>query len=425
MRNEVETPEAKTGGHPDPRRVPSGFRLTYIIGTYPVLTTTFIDREIETLRRLGVSVQVISIRRPLRLLSPAQTRMQSGVHYVLPAPIAAVLRNHLSMILSRPVAYLGLFVYLLSRPHPTLRSRLRTLLHFGLGVHITSLLRDRYPTDHIHAHFADRASLVALIASRLLNRPFSLTAHANDIYVNPSLLPEKMAHAKVTVTVSRYNESHLRATSANGQGANIRCIYNGIDLPTYLPQPSTPRELPLLLAVGQLKDKKGLRYLIEACRILRGRGFQFECEIVGDGPLRGSLEAMIERLALRDHVALLGALPQDTVTAKYGDADVFVLPCVIASDGDRDGIPTVILEAMAMGLPVVSTDLSGIPEAVVDGTTGLLVRPEDPTALADALARLLDDSGLRERMGRQGRLRVEEMFDAEANVRTLLQEFVE
>jgi glycosyltransferase involved in cell wall biosynthesis len=285
-------------------------------------------------------------------------------------------------------------------------------------------MRDRYPTDHIHAHFADRASLVALIASRLLNRPFSLTAHANDIYVNPSLLKEKMAHAKVTVTVSRYNESHLRAASANGRTANIRCIYNGIDLPTYRPQPSTPRERPLLLAVGQLKEKKGLDQLIEACDILRGRGYEFDCEIVGDGPLRRPLEGMIERLALRDRVSLLGALPQDTVTARYGDAEIFVLPCVIGSDGDRDGIPTVILEAMAMGLPVVSTNLSGIPEAVVHGTTGVLVRPQDPIALADAVARLLDDRGLREGMGRQGRRRVEEMFDAEANVRTLLQEFV-
>lgn len=415
---------ADTESRPVPRDVAPTLRVTYIIGTYPRLTTTFIDREVEVLRQLGVSLQLISIRRPARPLSVEQEALKSNVHYVLPASAGAVVWSHLVFGVSRPRAYMGALFGLLFRPHPTPASRLRSFFHFALGVHIARLLRDRYPTDHIHAHFVDRASLVGLIAGRLLGMPFSATAHANDIYVDPVLLLDKISEAKFIATCTQYNASHLRAVARNRGAVAVRCIYHGIDLKRYQLTARSPRGSPLLLAVGQLKEKKGLHHLIEACRILQDRGFEFDCQIIGEGPLRLFLERMIDRLGLRDRVALLGPLAHDAVMEKYREATLFVLPCITARDGDRDGIPNVILEAMAMSLPVVSTYHSGIPEAVENGVTGYLVQPRDPVALSSALEALLHDEGLRLRMGRAGRLRVAEAFDAEVNVKRLLSEFV-
>jgi glycosyltransferase involved in cell wall biosynthesis len=261
--------------------------------------------------------------------------------------------------------------------------------------------------------------------SRLLNRPYSVTAHANDIYVDPILLPEKMAEAKFVATCTQFNETHLAGLNGNGLGHKLHCIYHGLDIDQYQPperkQPSTT---PLLLAVGQLKEKKGFAHLLRACRLLKDQGYNFKCHIVGDGPDRQVLTRQIEQLGLGGTVTLCGALPHQAVIDKYREADIFVLPCITGQDGDRDGIPNVILEAMAMELPVVSTRHSGIPEVVVDGVNGLLVPPADDTALAQALAKLLDDGNGRLQLGQRGRQTVIESFSVEKNVERLLEQFV-
>jgi colanic acid/amylovoran biosynthesis glycosyltransferase len=399
-------------------------RLTYVIGTYPVLTTTFIDREVAVLRELGVDVRLISLRRPTDRLSPEQDALASSVHYVLPVSVGAVFSDHVSFLASRPARYLGALLHVLSRPHPSVAARLRTVLHFGMAVHVAHLLRDRYPTDHIHAHFVDRASLVAMVIGRLLDIPFSATAHANDIFVDPVLLPEKIAAAKFIATCSRYNADYLRSMSTNGEAHKITCVYHGLDVDRFPHRPPPSRDRPLFLAVGQLKAKKGFSYLIDACRILRDQGLEFECHIVGEGPLRDQLEEKIRSIGLGDRVALLGALPHRAVVEKYREATVFVLPCVTGTDGDRDGIPNVILEAMAMGVPVVSTRHSGIPEAVEDGISGLLVPPGDSSALTRAISRVIHDEALQERLGQNARKRILEMFDVRRNVERLLERFV-
>ena len=408
----------------DLRLAASRLKLAYIIGTYPLPTTTFIDREVEALRVWRVDPSIISIRRPTHLPSEREEAPRSGVHYVLPAQIGALVWSHVGFIISRPHVYFSLLVHLLSRPHPTFVARLRTFLHFGVGVHAARLIRERYASDHVHAHFVDRAALIALITGRLLDVPFSATAHANDIYVDPVLLPEKLGRAKFIVTCTRYNESHLLSILGASSSRVVRCIYHGLDICHYTPTQRPRRSRPLLLAVGQLKEKTGLRFLLEACRILTDRGLEFDCEIVGEGAERAALQARIHELSLHHRVFLLGGLPHDEVTEKYRQSTIFVLPCVTGADGDRDGIPNVILEAMAMGLPVVSTRHSGIPEAVEDGGSGLLVAPGDPMALADALQRLIEDEGLRQRFGRCGRQRVVDAFDAEVNVKRLIAEFV-
>lgn len=396
-------------------------KLAYVIGTYPSLTTTFIDRELATLRKLGARAQAVSIRRPPRLLSAEQRRHGRDVIYLLPVSILPFLLGHLRFALLRPRAYFGTLLYLLAGHHPDLPSRGRTLLHFATGVYAAHLLAGR-EIDHVHAHFIDRAATVALIISRLRGVPYSVTAHAVDIYVSPALLPEKIAGAKFIATVSRYNVVQLDRASGGRSTDRLKCIYLGIDLENYEPGDGAGPGPITVLAVGRLTEKKGFTYLLRACQVLRERGRRFRCEIVGDGPLRDELAAESRGLSLADTVTFCGALPHPEVIEKYRRSHVFVLPCVVGEDGDRDGTPTVLLEAMAMRLPVVSTRLSGIPELVEDGVNGLLVPPGDVAALADALARLLDDREARLRLGERGRETVETSFDTERNVRRLLAE---
>ncbi|MBV9790941.1 MAG: glycosyltransferase, partial [Chloroflexi bacterium] len=310
-------------------------------------------------------------------------------------------------------------LYLLTRPHPSLRARLMTLLHFAEGGYAAHLLRGN-PGDQLHAHFIDRAATVALVASRLLRVPYSVTAHANDIYVSPVLLPEKLGAASSVITCTGYNQAHLVKLGAGSFEDKVSCIYHGLDLHHYQPREAERSGKPLLLSVGQLKEKKGLNYLIDACQRLRQRGYTFECRVVGAGPLRSQLETQIREAGLTDVVRLCGALPHAEVIEQLREASVFVLPCVLGTNGDRDGIPNALLEAMAMQLPVVSTPISGIPEVVADGVNGLLVQPADAEALASALARLLDDAALRCELGLQGRQTVVEQFDVEWNVRRML-----
>lgn len=398
-------------------------KIAYIIGTYPLLTTTFIDREIRLLRQRGVTVDIFSIRRSPRKLSAAQKALQEEVTYLLPVSPFLLLLAHLYFVLRQPLTYLRTLVFLLTRPHPTWQARGKTLLHYGEGVYAAYLVRG-HAYDQLHAHFVDRATTVALIASRLLDIPYSATAHANDIYVDPVLLPEKVAEAKFLATCTNYNKTHLETILNNGQRDKVRCIYHGLDVSHYQPQARVATDRPLLLSVGQLKEKKGFSYLLEACRLLLDWGYDFRCTIVGEGPLRGQLEDQIRQLDLEESVTLLGALSHTEVIEAYRRTTIFVLPCILSADGDRDGIPNVILEAMAMGLPVVSTRHSGIPEVVEDGCNGLLVPPAAERPLAEALARLLDDGESRLKYGMKGRETIIESFTVESNVNKLLREFL-
>jgi glycosyltransferase involved in cell wall biosynthesis len=399
-------------------------RLVYIIGTYPVLTTTFIDREIRLLREWCASLRIISIRRPRGMLSPEQKAFQRDVVYLLPVSPLRFLSGHLTALALKPRVYLGTLAYLLTRPGIALRHRIRTLLHFGLGVYAAHLLRG-VPLNQLHAHFIDRAATVALVAGRLLGVPYSVTAHANDIYVAPLLLREKLAEARSVITCTRYNEAELARVGGDLLGDKLCCIYHGLDIEGYHPISRQPQGRPVVLSVGQLKPKKGFTTLLQACRILKERGCEMECRIIGDGPLRETLEAQVRDLDLTDMVALCGPLPHQEVVSHYQDATIFVLASVVSADGDRDGIPNVILEALAMELPVVATELSGIPEVIQDGITGWLVAPGDAAGLAEALEALLEDPQKRQQFARAGRRMVTAQFDAVQNVRRLYHQFTE
>ena len=408
---------------PHPYDAARALRLVYIIGTYPSLTTTFIDREVQVLNELDTGPEIISIRRPDQSQLAGRPDAPNRITYLLPSSMWRLLASHGKFAVLHPLKYLGTLCYLLTRHHPDWKARLMTLLHFGEGV-LAARHIERLGANHIHAHFVDRAATLAMTASRLLDVPYSVTAHANDIYVRPIMLKEKIGDAVFAATCTRFNAAHLERTLQGREGSKVHCIYHGLDAGKYNPRGKTPEDPPLLIAVGQLKAKKGFTYLLSACRLLRERGYKFHCQIVGDGPLRCELENRIRELGLNATVSLLGALSHSEVVEKYRQASIFTLPCVVAADGDRDGIPNVILEAMAMELPVVATSHSGIPELVVSGVNGLLVPRADEIALADALAELLDDPARCRAYGHEARRTVINRFDIAANARMLLTQFI-
>jgi glycosyltransferase involved in cell wall biosynthesis len=396
-------------------------RLVYIIGTYPSLTITFIDREIKFLRRLGVELEILAMRRPLAdtPLSDSQRELQKGVIYLLPVDWLRLAFSQLYFALLRPRCYFETLVYLLTRPHPSLRARFMTFLHFGEGVYAAYLLRKRQPHE-LHAHFVDRAATVALVVGRLIGKPYSLSIHAGpDIFASPVLVREKVMEARHAVTCTAYNKSHLESIVGEDLSHRISCLHHGLDVATYRPRPVplTSNGPPLILSVGQLAERKGFVHLIRGCRGLQDQGYNFVCHIVGRGPQRQELEKLIEKLALERTVILCGALRHEKVIEKYRRASMFVLPCIRSSNGNVDGIPNVLAEAMAMQLPVVSTDISGIPELIQHHVNGLLIPSGDDDALVAAMAQLLEDPALCERLGRNGRQAVIEAFDAERNVR--------
>jgi glycosyltransferase involved in cell wall biosynthesis len=393
-------------------------KIAYILGTFPSLTTTFIDREILEAKNAGTNITLIAIRKPAPFeMRPKVKRMAEDTKYILPAPLLKFVGINFYLIFTKPIVYFSIIFYLLTRCYDSFTARFKTLLHFAEGIRAVQLLKP-VNVDHIHAHFADRAAVIALVASKILKIPYSLTAHANDIYVSPVLLNEKIENTKFATTCTAYNKTYLERKT----GYEIELVYHGLDLST-IESKSSPIDkgkIPLILSVGQLKEKKGFPYLIKACRLLKKRQFNFICEIIGEGPNRIDLECMIAELNMQDRVILRGALPNNEVMARYRKASIFVLPCILAGNDDRDGIPNVLLEAMAHHVPVISTRFSGIPEVVEDGITGLLVNMGDADAIAQGIIKILTDSKLYRKLVREGRLTIEKKFNIKKNVRKLV-----
>ena len=273
---------------------------------------------------------------------------------------------------------------------------------------------------HVHAHFAGMAARTAFWINEFFRISFSFTAHANDIFAPRNFeigLDKLVEAARAIVTETDYAAQFLRERFGN-RTDRVHRIYNGLDLGGFYRAhfSSTP---PLIVAVGRLIPKKGFSDLIRACSLLAERGKSFQCEIIGEGPLEDELRTRIERLGLQDRVVLSGAKPQSQIRRRLSAANVFVLASVIDADGGMDNLPTVIMEAMATGLPVVSTDVAGIPEMVIQNETGFLVQQGDSVALAGAVEKIIDDRSLAQKLGHFGYERAQELFSIEKNVREL------
>jgi glycosyltransferase involved in cell wall biosynthesis len=284
------------------------------------------------------------------------------------------------------------------------------------GVALAPAARDLGVT-HFHAHFATGANVAAMVLGRLTGMPFSFTTHAVDLYARPVLLCETLAAARFGVTSTAYNQGFLRER-CGAAGAKVALVRACVDPGEFARVVSEPHAPPVVLAVGRYIEKKGLADLVAASATLAGQGIDCRTVIVGDGPERPALAAAIATAGLGTRVELHPPVTQDTLRGLYARADIVALPCVVAADGDRDGIPVSLIEALAVGLPVVSTTVSGIPELVTPDV-GLLVPPHDPPALAEALAALLTDPARRARLGAAGPARVRQHFDVSTSAASM------
>jgi len=394
--------------------------IAYFMNLFPNLTETFVYREVDAVRRLGRRVVTFSIRRPGgREVSPEARHHIDSTFYFLPVGCLELLMTHLAVAAAAPIRYVSTFAAVVGGTHVTLRDRLRTLCHFAEAVSVVPTIR-ALGVRHIHAHFAVGSATCAWVVARFLDISFSVTAHAYDIWQDRLLLPEKLDAADFTVTCTQYSQHYLQQLRP-AAAPKIATIYHGVELKRFAPAERPDGAGLRILSVGRLVDQKGFATLLRACALLVAGGRDVRCEIVGDGPLRQALEADVAALGLHERVRFAGWVFQDAMPDLYRTADVFALACQRAPDGDMDGIPNVIWEAMASGVPVVSTRLSGIPEAVENGVCGLLVQPQDTEALAAALGRLHDDAVLRHRLGAAARQRVAGWASVDDSARRLLE----
>lgn len=377
-------------------------RVGYVLKVYPRFSETFIVNEILAHEAAGAELEIFALRPPTEGRFHEQlARVRAPVTYLAHQGLrAADLWAQVRAAAADPAFW--------ARFAPAQHEDVHDVAQ---ALALAELSRQRGIT-HLHAHFASVATTVARLAARLAGITYSFTAHAKDLYhdsVRADDLQRKLADASDVVTVSDYNVAYLRERFGPC-ALGVRRVYNGLDLARFPFSP--PIERPRrIVAVGRLIEKKGFDVLVDACALLRDRGHDAECLIVGAGEAGAALAAQIARLGLGRRVRLVGPRPQGEVAELVRGAAAFAAPCVVGADGNRDGLPTVLLEAMALGTPCVSTDVTGIPELVEDGVSGLLVPQRDPAALAAALSRLLDDEPLGLRLAAAARRRIEASFD--------------
>jgi glycosyltransferase involved in cell wall biosynthesis len=395
-------------------------RIGYLYSRYPVLSQTFCDAEMLEFERRGHEIVLAS-------LYPPKTPLRHEYLAKLQAPIRYAPSSHDLDKQARKAKRLGLWPYALVQKHEEKYGaeykaalRARNALFF-----VELFKRERVP--HFHVHFANRAAHTAMFVKEISGIPFSITAHGQDFMSDlgsDELLRELCATAEFVGAETDYSRDMLAARCPES-GEKIFRVYNGIDL-TRFPAAQTKRHSmgPVrFLSTGRLIPFKGFDILIDACAQLQNRALNFACEIIGDGPLRAELEARVAQHNLQERIHFAGEQSQNYVLRALRNSDIFVLASAPDERGASDIFPTVIAEAMASERPVVSTTVAGIPELVANSKTGVLVPPDDASALADAMDKLAREENLRDDFGRAGRIRIEQEFTIEKTIEPLLERF--
>ncbi|HDR1022970.1 TPA: glycosyltransferase family 4 protein [Pasteurella multocida] len=388
--------------------------IGYVLKRYPRFSETFVVNEILAHERAGTKIDIFALGPVM------ETHFQDGISQVR-APVSRLTdkqRNTETFwaLLNEGFNKLSNFAAKLEKAKGTVHEVAQSVL---LALEIK-----KRGIQHLHAHFGTQATTVARQAAIFADITYTFTAHAKDIYfqyAESTELGQKMRDASATVTVSDYNLAYLREQYGDDAKSAVR-IYNGMDLRKFPYQPFSQNNRHIL-SVGRLVAKKGFSVLLDALALLKQRGVSMRCTLVGDGGLRGQLLEQIERLNIQDVIDMVGPMPQPEIIKFMKSANMMIAPSVISEDGDRDGLPTVLLESMALGTPVISTQVAGIPELVQDGVTGLCVPPNDPEALADAIERLLDDPELCKTLSLNSRALIEREYDEDKNVAVLQQLF--
>jgi len=392
-------------------------KILYVLKRYPRYSETFVVNEILAHESSGtdIEVEIVSLYPPNDThFQDALSRVRAPVFYLTSSGLKA------ELLWNTIAATVGT-VFPCERLSEAYGLEARELQQ---ALELAQLIRSR-GAGHLHAHFGTVSTTVARVASRLTGVPYSFTAHAKDIFhesVATEDLRRKMADASFTVTVSDFNLEHLRKHFGS-DADRVERIYNGLDLGKFEFDASQDRP-PTIISVGRLVEKKGFFDLLRACGELSRRGIDYRCVIIGSGEQEAELRRIILTEGL-DRVELAGPRPQQEVIELLRGASVFAGPYMVAMDGNRDGLPTVLLEAMALGTPCVATDVTGVPEVIRNEETGLLVRSGDPDALAAALERLLGDAALRARLAHAARALIESQFDVDANTVRLRELFLQ
>ncbi len=399
--------------------------VAYVLLHFPYLTETFVAEEIQSIRSQGIDVRIISLLDPgPGPVQPLSHKLLSHTWYAPGLMSYDLWKSQIRFLCRSPCLYLKLLVRLLRQPYPRQAPVLlaKRLVVFLKAVAVAHYLEDS-DVGLLHSHFAWLSGAAAWVCARWLGLPFTVTVHAYDIYYSNDLLSLVSGEASHIIAISDYNRQQLAALETC-PAENISVIHCGVNLSS-IQQPSEQEERhstdePIsVLSVGSLVAKKGHVYLVDACRLLKQRGIDVNCTIIGGGPLEQDLRQHIREYGLHEQVTLLGPRPHPEVMDAYRRHDLFVLASVVTPGGDRDGIPVVLMEAGAMGLALISTRVSGIPELVRHGQTGWLVPPSDASALAEAIAMMSADPALRWRFGQNARALVEDEFDVERNSRRL------
>lgn len=398
-------------------------RVGYVVRSYPRLSQTFILNEVLALEERGVQVRIFSSTNPQEAIVQKQVdAVRAQVDYLDVArgrPWWMIVWEHMLMALLAPLRYFPTLWYVVAHPEfdegYTASGRADC---FFQAVYLSHLLRRARggpgEIDHLHAHFAHDPTLIAQLTHRLTGIGFTFTAHARDIYQIPGpALADRIEQSSGVVTCCAVNVDYFESVVTAAHHAKLRVIHNGINLRDFLPseERGEPSAAPLILSASRLVEKKGYFDLLTACQRLMDQGQSFRCVIVGDGPLRAELEAQILERGLAAHVTLPGACTQQELREMMPQATLFALTPFVTEDGDRDGVPTVLAEAMACGIPVVSTTVAGIPELVNHEENGLLAAPHDVDAITANLISLLNDGLRRQAYGAAARDTIYEHFN--------------
>ena len=389
-------------------------RVAYITTAFPWRSETAVIKELYEHHRLGFDLHIISLKRASfrgtfdpKAMTFRETTLHPGV--LLLVRSLALSLHHL---LFRP-EYRRLVRLTLRKSGPHLAKNLYMLV---LAPELARKLRAK-GVSYIHANFASFQAFAAFLIHRLTGIPFGFTVHAHDIFLHPFMIPEKVRAAALVASISQFNVEYMKQHFGVTPD-RLQIVHCGVDLSEFTPSPLPASSTPQILSVGRLVPMKGFDVLLEACRRLRDR-MNLRCVIVGDGPEFDVLQSQIRRLDLDSSVEILRAVSQERLIQLYAECHVFVQACRRAPNGEMDGIPATLMEAMAVGRPVIASRLSGIPELIRHGCEGLLVSPEDPEELAAAIEELHQDPAKARSMGEASRSRVEAEFNIAACVKQL------
>lgn len=419
--------------------------VAVLLSRFPTVTETFILREIDEMERQGQPVRLVPLLREDPPVVHEQARPWTERALFTPFVSLGIVGANLRAFLGAPLRYLSVLKTLIFGMSRSPDFLIRSVALFPKSVYLAERL-EAEGIRHVHAHFATHPATVAWLVARLSGLSYSITIHAHDIFVDQTFLREKLEAARFVRVISEFNRSYLRARVPELDPETVKVVHVGVPVSRYVLDPGPERSgpgdeprgatgsgavpadgdargdaPPLIVTVASLQEYKGIPVLLAACRALEDAGVEFRCQVAGAGPLREELEARTSELRLADRVRFLGAIPEDEIPELLSRTSVFVLPSVVQEDGQMEGIPVALMEAMAAGVPVVASDLSGIPELVDDGNTGILTAPGHATDVAAAVRSLLERPGWARTLGLRGQERVREAFSLEGTAARLLE----